>query len=103
MPETPAAPIRLVCQEVRRKEGNAPRVEFRPRHNLDLRRADTSTDLDGWGRRFMFKQGLSKQDRWPDRRAFVALIPGAAFTLAGCVTRPAQPVYYGRPRSLSPM
>jgi len=48
----------------------------------------------------MFKQDLSKQDHWPDRRAFVALIPGAAFALAGCVTRPAQPVSYGPTQKL---
>jgi hypothetical protein len=62
---------------------------------LESRRGDNSAELDGWGRRVMFKQDLSKQDHWPDRRAFVALIPGAAFALAGCVTGPAQPVYYG--------
>jgi len=48
----------------------------------------------------MPKQGLSKQDRWPDRRAFVALVPGAAFAFAGCATRPAQPVSYGRTQKL---
>ena len=48
----------------------------------------------------MPKQGLSKQDRWPHRRAFVALVPGAAFAFAGCVTRPAQPVTYGPTQKL---
>ena len=41
------------------------------------------------------KQGLPKQDRWPDRRAFVALVPGAALTLAACATRPAAQQSYG--------
>ncbi len=40
----------------------------------------------------MLKQRLSGQDHWPDRRAFLALAPGAALTLVGCVTRRAQPV-----------
>jgi lipoprotein-anchoring transpeptidase ErfK/SrfK len=48
----------------------------------------------------MPKQGLSKQDRWPDRRAFVALVPGAAFAFAGCATRPAQLVSYGPTQKL---
>jgi hypothetical protein len=45
---------------------------------LDSRRGDNSAELDAWGRWFMPKQGPPKQDHWPDRRAFVALIPGAA-------------------------
>jgi lipoprotein-anchoring transpeptidase ErfK/SrfK len=48
----------------------------------------------------MPKHGLPKQDDWPDRRAFVALVPGAAFWLAGCATRPAQPVSYGPTQKL---
>jgi lipoprotein-anchoring transpeptidase ErfK/SrfK len=67
---------------------------------LVSRRGNNSADLDGWGRWFMPKQGLSKQDRWPDRRAFVALVPGAAFAFDGCATRPAQPVSYGPTQKL---
>jgi lipoprotein-anchoring transpeptidase ErfK/SrfK len=48
----------------------------------------------------MPKQGLPKQEHWPDRRAFIALAPSAAFALAGCVTQPAQPVYYGPTQKL---
>jgi lipoprotein-anchoring transpeptidase ErfK/SrfK len=55
---------------------------------------------DGWGRQFMPKHGRPKQDDRHDRRAFVALIPGGAFWLAGCATRPAQPVYYGPTQKL---
>jgi lipoprotein-anchoring transpeptidase ErfK/SrfK len=68
------------------------------------------TDLDGWGRRFMFKQNLPEQDHRPDRRAFVALapfalvrfalVPSAALSLMGCATRPAQPVSYGPTQKL---
>jgi lipoprotein-anchoring transpeptidase ErfK/SrfK len=46
------------------------------------------------------KRGLPEQDRWPDRRAFVALVPGAALAFAGCATRPAQPVSYGPTQTL---
>jgi lipoprotein-anchoring transpeptidase ErfK/SrfK len=64
----------------------------------------------------MPKFDLSKQDHgqgrchdhWPNRRAVVALIPGAALTLVGslgsllggCVTHPAQPVSYGPTQKL---
>ena len=75
-------------------------MEFHARHNLDSRRGDNLTDLDGWGRRFMLKEDLPKRDRWPDRRVFVALLPGAAFAFAGCATRPAQPVSYGPTQKL---
>ena len=47
----------------------------------------------------MPKQGPPKQGHWPDRRAFVALVPGA-FAFAGCATRPAQPVSYGPTQKL---
>ena len=46
----------------------------------------------------MPKQGPPKQGHWPDRRAFVALVP--AFAFAGCATRPAQPVSYGPTQKL---
>jgi len=48
----------------------------------------------------MLKRDLPKQDHWPDRRVFVALLPGAAFAFAGCATRPAQPVSYGPTQKL---
>jgi len=49
----------------------------------------------------MPRQSLPNEERRPDRRAFVALIPGAAFWLAGCATRPAQPVVsYGPTQKL---
>jgi lipoprotein-anchoring transpeptidase ErfK/SrfK len=48
----------------------------------------------------MPRQTLPKQVDRPDRRAFVALVPGAAFWLAGCATRPAQPVSYGPTQKL---
>ena len=41
----------------------------------------------------MFKQGLPKQDHWPDRRGVVALLPLV-------VTRAARPVYYGPTQKL---
>jgi lipoprotein-anchoring transpeptidase ErfK/SrfK len=67
---------------------------------LDSGRGNYFDDLDGWGRRFM-----PKQDHWPDRRGVVALVPlalvpGAALSLVGCATRPAQPVYYGPTQKL---
>jgi len=48
---------------------------------------------------------MPKQDHWPDRRGVVALVPlalvpGAALSLVGCATRPAQPVYYGPTQKL---
>jgi len=53
----------------------------------------------------MFKQNLPKLGHRPDRRAVVALvpfalIPGAALSLMGCATRPAQPVTYGPTQKL---
>jgi lipoprotein-anchoring transpeptidase ErfK/SrfK len=48
----------------------------------------------------MPRKTLPKQVDRPDRRAFVALVPGAAFWLAGCATRPAQPVSYGPTQKL---
>jgi lipoprotein-anchoring transpeptidase ErfK/SrfK len=48
----------------------------------------------------MPRQTLPKQVDRPDRRGFVALIPGAAFWLTGCATRPAQPVSYGPTQKL---
>jgi len=38
---------------------------------------------------------MVKQDERLDRRAFVALVPGAALTLAACATRPAAQQSYG--------
>lgn len=38
---------------------------------------------------------MVKQDEHLDRRAFVALVPGAALTLAACATRPAAQQSYG--------
>ena len=38
---------------------------------------------------------MPKQDHWPNRRAFVALVPGAAFAFAGCATRPPPEPYRG--------
>ena len=43
---------------------------------------------------------MVKQDERLDRRAFVALVPGAALTLAACATRPAAQQSYGPPQRL---
>jgi lipoprotein-anchoring transpeptidase ErfK/SrfK len=53
---------------------------------------------------------MPKNDHWPDRRVFIAsapfalvrfaLVPGAALSLMGCATRPAQPVSYGPTQKL---
>src|SRR5215471_13472993 len=102
---TGASGTRLYCKKrgadaASVKEGRPLRLEFLPRHNLDLGHGDNLADLDGWGRRFMFKQDLGKQDQRPDRRTFVAMLPGACLALGSCVTRPAQPVYYGPTQKL---
>jgi lipoprotein-anchoring transpeptidase ErfK/SrfK len=43
---------------------------------------------------------MVKQDERLDRRAFVALVPGAALTLAACATRPAAQQSYGPTQKL---
>jgi lipoprotein-anchoring transpeptidase ErfK/SrfK len=43
----------------------------------------------------MPRQCLPKQDYWLDRRAFVALVPGAAFAFAGCAMQPPPEPYRG--------
>ena len=48
----------------------------------------------------MPKEGPFNQDRWLSRRAVVALAPGGAFAVAGCATRPAQPISYGPTQKL---
>jgi len=55
---------------------------------LDLSR-ELSRGMD------MREQRLPKQDYRLDRRAFVALIPGAAFAFTGCATQPPPEPYRG--------
>jgi lipoprotein-anchoring transpeptidase ErfK/SrfK len=43
---------------------------------------------------------MVKQDERLDRRSFVAVVPGAALTLAACATRPAAQQYYGPTQKL---
>jgi lipoprotein-anchoring transpeptidase ErfK/SrfK len=38
---------------------------------------------------------MSNQVKCPSRRSFIAILPGAALILAGCVTAPVQPRYVG--------
>jgi lipoprotein-anchoring transpeptidase ErfK/SrfK len=70
------------------------------RHNLDSTCRDYLVEL-GWlgGRRFM-RDRSKREGGALNRRALIAILPGAAFGFAGCATRPAQPVVYGPTREV---
>jgi lipoprotein-anchoring transpeptidase ErfK/SrfK len=64
------------------------------RHNFVSRRGDTFGSRHVRGHRFMAPIHRL------NRRLALLMIPGAGLSLAGCVTRPAQPVYYGPTQKL---